>query len=101
MKFSIATATAFAASVLAYPTTHLAKRDDALSVELTAGNGAEVSAKVTNTANEALSLLNYGTFMDTSNVQKVNVYKDCKFNAPPRQVQLSIRTHISTPKHTY
>ncbi|KAL9620128.1 MAG: hypothetical protein Q9160_005334 [Pyrenula sp. 1 TL-2023] len=76
MKFSIAAAAAFAASVLAYPTAHLAKRDDALSVELTAGNGAEVLAKVTNTANEAVSLLNYGTFMDKSNVQKVNVYKD-------------------------
>lgn len=83
MKFSLVTAAALVAPVLSFPTAHLAKRDGALTVELTSTGGAEVAAKLTNTASDTLSLLNYGTFMDTSKVQKVNVYKDCTFLSPP------------------
>lgn len=81
MKFILAVAAALVAPVLSYPTAHLAKRDGALTVELTSTGGSTVAAKLTNSASEAVSLLNYGTFMDTSKVQKVNVYKDCMFFA--------------------
>ena len=55
---------------------NLQKRADGLTVELSAGSGSEVNAKLTNAGADTLSLLNYGTFMDDSKVQKVTVMQD-------------------------
>ncbi|KAL9106348.1 MAG: hypothetical protein Q9227_008617 [Pyrenula ochraceoflavens] len=57
---------------------YLQKRADGLTVELSSGSGSQVNAKLTNGGADTLNLLNYGTFMDESKVQKVTVYKDCK-----------------------
>ncbi|KKY16821.1 putative 24 kda metalloproteinase precursor [Phaeomoniella chlamydospora] len=61
-----------ARSAIAHPV-GLERRDSGISVELKPVSNTEVDAVVTNTAGEAISLLNYGTFFDDDKVQKVSV----------------------------
>jgi deuterolysin len=66
----------------------LIRRDAGLKVELSQVQKSEVNAVMTNTGNEALKLLDYGTLMDKNPVQKLNVFKDGKGSSftffPPR-----------------
>jgi deuterolysin len=57
---------------------NLIRRDAGLKVELSQVQKTEVNAVMTNTGNEALKLLDYGTLMDKNPVQKLNVFKDGK-----------------------
>jgi Deuterolysin metalloprotease (M35) family len=54
------------------------RRDAGLKVELSQVQATEVNAVMTNTGNEALKLLDFGTLMDKNPVQKLNVFKDGK-----------------------
>jgi deuterolysin len=80
MSFSIA----FLLSVLAVPAlgspiVPFNRRSTGLSVELSAVDDTQVKAVLTNTGAESVSLLNFGTFMDSKPVQKVDVYKNGSF----------------------
>jgi Deuterolysin metalloprotease (M35) family len=63
---------------LSYAIHRLERREAGLTVELTQLNATEVNAVMTNAGSEALKLLDYGTFMDTNPVQKLNVFKNGK-----------------------
>jgi Deuterolysin metalloprotease (M35) family len=77
--FSFAAITALVTpSLAAAILPNLIRRDAGLKVELSQVQKTEVNAVMTNTGNEALKLLDYGTLMDKNPVQKLNVFKDGK-----------------------
>lgn len=66
----------FAIPVLTSPMGPYNRRATGISVDLSTVGDTEVKAVLTNTGAESVSLLKFGTFMDPSPVQKVEVYKD-------------------------
>lgn len=73
---TLAVLSAAAALVVPSLASVLPRRDAGLKVELSQVRATEVNAVLTNTGNEPLKLLDFGTLMDKNPVQKLNIYKD-------------------------